>query len=192
MVMFRVCLNLNNFDELYKPYMMKNEKKLEKIVSFYKHLAKMIVSFHNDDIRQTRAIFEDYYEPYIKLKKNIFVTHSLNYDQDSEYKNDHIESLVQSLYPPLIELDFEFKIQIHLEKKGLKEFTEKLRKENIHVKGKDIRSMYYSTKITNFITNLNVLLIDNNFWKIFLKESGIKTKYTPDITVEDTIVISLN
>lgn len=190
MVLFRVVLDLNNFQELHD-LQETNQQKAQKTLKFYKVLAKMIVFFHNKDINNTSRLFPEYNEPYLKLCKNLFVF------RDATSDNTIIKDVIKSLFPPRIEIDFEFKIHPVNERKAVSEYYKTIknrRYKNLISKNNsiDIKKLYYSTKITNFINNLNNMLHSNDFWKIFCEKKLLETKYIPNITVSDSIIFSLH
>ncbi len=184
--MFRVVLDLHNFQDLQEGSLIKNKEKANNILKFYKSLAKMIVFFNNRDIQKTRQHIEEYYEPYVKLYKNIFVFRDANSD------NDFVKSLLTNMFPPCLELDFEFKMHKVCERKAVKEFAKSIKvKFNTH-NYKELRNLYYSTKITTFVSTLNDALHNNMMWHRFINKKAIKTKYVPQISVSNTMVISLH
>jgi len=200
MVLFRVCLNLNNFEDVKENRITTNTKKAQLILDFYKVLAKIIVFLHNKDIKKTRKQFEEYHEPSLKLRKNIFVTR-----KSENTENPIIQNIINNLFPPCIEIDFEFKINRLLEKKALHEFKKIIHNksgvENRDINKKnngkshtyqELRNLYYSTKISSFINYLSYALNTNEFWLAFTKKHGLKTKYIPDISLNDSIVLSLH
>ena len=56
---------------------------------------------------------------------------------------------------------------------------------------KDLRSMYYSSKIVRFVVKLRELINDNILWQGYMEDNNIKTDYVPVISVSDAAIISL-
>ncbi len=185
MVLFRVVLELHNFQELQEKLAIKNKKKANSILKFYKSLAKMIVFFNNKDIQETKQHIEDYYEPFIKLCKNLFVF------RDATSDNDIVRQLLSDIFPPCLELDFEFKMHKVLEQKAVKDFAKTNKIKYTTYNYKELRNLYYSTKITTFVSTLNNALHNNMMWQKFIEKKRVKTKYIPHISVSNTTVISL-
>jgi hypothetical protein len=186
MVLFRIILDLHNFDFLQKNIVNKNKKKAKYILEYYKALGKMIVYFHNSDINNTRQYMKKYYEPYIKLNKNLFVFRDIP-------DNISIKNILNKIFPPSLELDIEFTMNPIFEKKAIKTFSKLVNnKDNNITNYKDLRILYYSTKITNFVNNLNNTFTSHFLWNNFIEKYKIKTKYIPNITVNSTSVLSLN
>jgi hypothetical protein len=186
MVLFRVKLNLNNFEDVKNNRITANKEKATQILRFYKVLGKMIVYLHNSDNKTAKKHIKEYYEPNIKLLKNVFVFRDID-----NLDNELMQTVFTSLFPPSIELDFKFKQHTILEKKAIDEFV---KISGIKVKDHtplELKTLYYSTKITNFITNLNNMLHKNEFWIIFTDKYGLKTKYIPNIDISDSCIYSL-
>ncbi len=190
MVYFRVCLSLHNFLDAKENKITKNETKAQNIINFYKLLGKKVAFLYNLDIKTTTKYMNDYYEPLIKLRKNILV-----YKEANDQENEALTDIVKKLFPPSIEIDFEFIMNKENEQLAIKEFKKSIRK---HMKKeervttyKELRRLYYSTKITNFVKNLNSLITTDQLWNIHKEKYNIKTKYSPHIHVEDTTILSL-
>jgi hypothetical protein len=176
-------LDLHNFNDLQNK--IKNKLKAKQILKFYKVLAKMIVFFNNTDIRNTQKHIQEYNEPYIKLRKNLFVF------RDATSNNEIVQKMLSNIFPPSLEIDFEFKMDINLEQKAVNDFV-KTFKIKPNMSYKEMKKLYYSTKITNFINSLNDVLHDNIMWNKFIDKKCIKTKYVPNISITNSVILSLN
>lgn len=188
MVRFRVYLHLNNIRNLQAIKDSKVKHKAKKILKFYKLIAKLIVYEHNKDIKLTQRNFKEYSEPLIDIKKNIFVVSKI-----SENSAGHVlHSLIEKIYPPTIEIDFEFKISDASETIAIKHFKKTFGSPTVKHSNKDLRTLYYSTKIINFVNKLNNYFSSGIYWKIFQSKTQIKTHYTPNISLSDATVLSLH
>ena len=56
---------------------------------------------------------------------------------------------------------------------------------------RELRTLYYSTKIIQFVNNLRGLINNNIFWARYANHNELKTKYKPVISVSDAAVLSL-
>ncbi len=188
MVRFRVYLNLNNIKKLQSITDSKAKQKAKKILKFYKLLAKLIVYEHNNDIKLTQQSYNEYSEPLINIKKNIFVVSEL-----PETPAGHIlQSLIEKMYPPTIEIDFQFKISKRREHIALSQFKKDFGTSLTKHSNKELRTLYYSTKIINFVNKLKNYFNSGIYWKIFQSKTQIKTHYTPNISLSDATVLSLH
>ncbi len=188
MVRFRVYLHLNNIKKLQAIKDSKTKHKANKILKFYKLLAKLIVYEHNKDIKLTQKHYKEYSEPLINIKKNIFVVSEI-----SEQGNGQaLQSLIEKIYPPTIEIDFEFKISQKREDMAIKYFKKAFGHSITKHSSKEIRTLYYSTKIINFVNKLKNYFNSGIYWKIFQSKTQIKTHYIPNISLSDATVLSLH
>jgi len=56
---------------------------------------------------------------------------------------------------------------------------------------RELRALYYSTKIIQFVNRLRGLINDNTLWLRYANRTELKTKYKPNISVSDAAVLSL-
>lgn len=188
MVRFRVYLNLNNIKQLQSIQDSKAKNKANKILKFYKLLAKLIVYEHNKDIKLTQQQYKEYSEPFINIKKNIFVVSEIPENPAGQI----LQTLIEKMYPPTIEIDFEFKISKRRENFALSQFKKDFGKSLIKHSEKELRTLYYSTKIINFVNKLKNYFNSGIYWKIFQSKTQIKTHYKPNISLSDATVLSLH
>ena len=174
MVKFRVSLNLNNFNDYNY-----SKHKTEKIITFYEALANQIKTIHNYDIKKTQRQFKDYCEPLIKIKKNIFI------------ENQLLPIIKDLCLPPTINIDLEFTMSSRREQLALKHFYNEYKGSMKNKSYIELRSLYYSTKIINFVNRLKGLINENVFWARYTNQEELKTKYKPVISVSDAAVLSL-
>jgi hypothetical protein len=188
MVRFRVYLNLNNIKKLQSITDSKAKQKAKKILKFYKLLAKLIVYEHNNDIKLTQQTYNEYSEPLINIKKNIFVVSEI-----PDNPAGHVlQSLIEKMYPPTIEIDFQFKISKRREHIALTQFKKDFGTSLTKHSNKELRTLYYSTKIINFVNKLKNYFNSGIYWKIFQSKTQIKTHYKPNISLSDATVLSLH
>lgn len=183
MVKFRVSLNLHNFNNLSGKKYSKHKAAL--INNFYTALANIIKSTHNCDIKRTQKQFKEYCEPLIKIRKNIFSKISVT---DS---NNPLSAFIDTLCPPTIEIDIEFKMSSKREEVALREFYKNYKGSMNNKSYRELRTLYYSTKIIQFMNRLRNLINENVLWKRYINQESLKTKYQPVITVSDAAVLSL-
>lgn len=183
MVKFRISLNLHNFKHCSNGKYSK--QKMEKIHQFYKLLAQIIKSTHNCDVKRTQKQFKDYSEPLIKIKRNIF-------SEPSAVDENHMAAFIDTVFPPTIDIDIEFKMTSEREEVALKQFHTYYKGSMNNKSYKELRVLYYSTKIINFVNRLRGLINENIFWMQYINHEELKTKYKPVISVSDAAVLSLN
>lgn len=180
MVGFRICLNLHNYKKLSAKY---SHEKTKKILRFYTALGNLIKRTHNYDIKRTQKQFKQYSEPLIEIRKNIF-------NGDSK-THDPLQAFLNLLCPPTIDIYIDFKLSKKREEIALRQFFKDY-KDSLYDKSyKELRTLYYSTKIVQFVSNLRSLINENVLWKHYLNKAELKTKYIPKITVSDATVLSL-
>jgi len=182
MVKFRISLNLHNFKHFSEGKYSK--QKVKKIHQFYKVLAQIIKSTHNCDVKRTQKQFKEYSEPLIKIKKNIFTETTLT-------AGNPISAFIGTLCPPTIDIDIEFKMTSHREEIALKQFHKDYKGSMNNKSYRELRTLYYSTKIINFVNRLKGLINENVFWLQYTNQEELKTKYNPVISVSDAAVLSL-
>lgn len=187
MVLFRLSLNLHNYSDIETKY---SQKKSEYILQFYRMLGDLIRITHNNEIKLTRKQFKDYYEPFIKIKKFIFIKPVAD-------DNNPFASIIDRLCPPSLDIDIEFKMSEKHELNAIKQFKKVINtsgnKKLLHKSSfNELRTLYYSTKITHFINMLNRFLMNNNYWEYYITQTNFKTKYIPKIDIADNNVLSLN
>ena len=182
MVKFRISLNLHNFKHFSESKYSK--QKVKKILKFYKDLGQLIKSTHNCDVKRTQKQFKEYCEPLIKIRKNIFT-------EMTAEDNSPLAPFIDTLCPPTIDIDIEFKMTSQREETALKQFYKDYRGSMNNKSYKELRTLYYSTKIISFVNRLRSLINDNVFWIRYVNQVELKTKYKPVITVSDAAVLSL-
>jgi hypothetical protein len=182
MVKFRISLNLHNFKYLSESKYSK--QKAKKILKFYKALAQIIKNTHNYDVKRTQKQFKEYCEPLIKIRKNIF-TQTVADDKNP------LATLIGTLCPPSIDIDIEFKMNSQREELALRQFYKDYKGSVTKSSYKELRTLYYSTKIIQFVNRLRGLINDNVFWLRYINRAELKTKYKPVISVSDAAVLSL-
>ena len=183
MVKFRISLNLHNFTHLSEGKYSK--QKADKILKFYKALAQNIKKTHNYDVKRTQKQFKEYCEPLIKIRKNIFT------ETVAENENP-LAAFIGTLCPPSIDIDIEFKMTSKREEIALKQFYKDYKGSMNKKTYKELRTLYYSTKIIQFVNRLRGLINDNILWVRYINRAELKTKYKPVISVSDAAVLSLS
>lgn len=182
MVKFRISLNLHNFKHLSESKYSK--QKAKKILKFYKALAQIIKKTHNYDVKRTQKQFKEYCEPLIKIRKNIFT------ETVADDKNP-LAALIDTLCPPSIDIDIEFRMTSKREELALRQFYKDYKGSVTKTSYKELRTLYYSTKIIQFVNRLRGLINDNILWLRYINRAELKTKYKPVISVSDAAVLSL-
>lgn len=181
MVKFRISLNLHNFKHLSED---KYSKKTQKIVKFYKALAQIIKKTHNCDIKRTQRQFKEYCEPMIRIRKNIFT-------ETVAEEGNPLAAFIDSICPPSMDIDIEFKMTSRREELALRQFYKDYKGSMNKKSYQELRTLYYSTKIIQFVNKLRELINDNVLWVHYLNRAELKTKYKPHISVSDAAVLSL-
>jgi hypothetical protein len=178
MVKFRISLNLHNINSIdrYSKY------KTNKILKFYRALAELIKRTHNLDIKRTQKQFKEYCEPLIKIRKNVFT-------ETTAAEGNPIAAIIEQICPPSIDIDLEFSMTSAREEIALRQFHKDYSIKRISYK--ELRTLYYSTKIIQFVNRLRGLINENILWTHYLNKAGLKTKYKPVISVSDAAVLSL-
>jgi hypothetical protein len=182
MVKFRISLNLHNFKNLSKS--KYSEQKAKKIIKFYKAIAHLIKKSHNYDVKRTQKQFKEYCEPLIKIKKNIFTETIAN-------NENPLSCLLDTLCPPTIDIDIEFSMTSKREELALRQYYKDYKGSVCNKSYIELRTLYYSTKIIQFVNRLRSLINDNILWVRYTNRTELKTKYKPVITVSDAAVLSL-
>ena len=158
MVKFRLSLKLHNFDK----------SKKSTIIKFYKTLAQIIKSTYNIHIKKKQKESKTFCEPFIKIKKHIFTKSNIDL-------LNPLYSLIHAVCPPKIIIDIEFKMTPKREEFALKRFY----KNHNSMSNKsytELKSLYYSTKIINFVNVLRSLIRCNTLWLHYTNEIKLKTK----------------
>lgn len=182
MVKFQVSLNLHNYKNLTNN--KYSEKKAKKIVKFYKAIAKLIQQFHNLDVKRTQKQFKEYSEPLVKISKNIFTETVPGVDNP-------LASFLETVCPPTIDIQMEFHMTSRREELALRQFYKEYKGTMLNKSYRELRTLYYSTKIIQFVNNLRSLINNNVLWLRYVNRAELKTKYKPIITVSDVTVLSL-
>ena len=172
MVKFRISIDLYNYNNIKKKYRKK------KILKYYKTLANIIKDRYNSDVKQTNSI-KRHYEPLIKIKNNIFNESDIN-----------AEKIMNIVFPPSMNIDIQYTMSLKREELAIKEFC-KSYTINAKKDYKDLRSMYYSSKVVRFVVKLRELINDNILWQDYMEDNNLKTDYVPVISVSDAAIISL-
>ena len=173
MVKFRISIDLYNYNNIKKKYRKK------KILKYYKTLANIIKDRYNSDVKQTNSI-KRHYEPLIKIKNNIFNESDIN-----------AEKIMNIVFPPSMNIDIQYTMPLKREELAIKEFC-KSYMINAKKDYKDLRSMYYSSKIVRFVVKVRELMNANVLWQRYMEDNNLKTDYVPLISVSDAAVISLS
>jgi len=185
MVKFRISLDLFNYNNIKKKYRKK------KILRYYKTLANIIKDKYNSDIKQTNSISKKNYGPLIKIKKTIFNEPDINAGKKStKNKKVSLDSIMRTIFPPSMNIDIQYTMSVKREELAIKQFC-KSYMINAKKDYKDLRSMYYSSKIVRFVVNLRELINDNILWQRYVEDNNLKTDYVPVISVSDATIISL-
>jgi hypothetical protein len=182
MVKFRISLNLHNFKHFSESKYSK--QKVKKILKFYQELGTIIKSTHNCDVKRTQKQFKEYCEPLIRIRKNIFT-------ETTAAEGNPLAAFIDTLCPPTIDIDIEFKMTSKREELALKQFYKDYKGSMNKKSYKELRTLYYSTKIISFVNRLRGLINDNIFWSHYVNQAELKTKYKPIISVSDAAVLSL-
>jgi hypothetical protein len=181
MVRFRVSLNLHNINSINK----YSKQKTNRILKFYRALAELIRRSHNLDVKRTQRQFKEYCEPLIKIRKNIFT-------ETTAAEGSPVASILEYLCPPSIDIDIEFSMSSEREELALKQFYKDYKGSIKRSSYRELKTLYYSTKIIQFVNRLRGLMNENILWVHYLNKAGLKTKYKPVISVSDAAVLSLS
>lgn len=173
MVKFRISIDLYNYNNIKKKYRKK------KILKYYKTLANIIKDRYNSDVKQTNSI-KRHYEPLIKIKNNIFNESDIN-----------AEKIMNIVFPPSMNIDIQYTMPLKREELAIKEYC-KSYMINAKKDYKDLRSMYYSSKIIRFVVKVRELMNANILWQRYMEDNNLKTDYVPVISVSDAAIISLS
>jgi|688.fasta_scaffold136029_4 hypothetical protein len=177
MVKFQISLRLHNYNDISLGKYSK--LKTKKIQKFYQHLGKLIKNTHNGDVLRTRKIFKQYYEPLVKIDNIIF----------TEPESDNPLDLLVMF--PTIDMSIEFKMKPEQEEQALKQFYKDYKGSMQKKSYKELKSLYYSSKIIQFVDRLKVCVEDGMFWRRYTSTIGLKTKYKPSMALNNTAVLSL-
>jgi len=134
-----------------------------KKIKFYKFISNIIKHIYNSSIHKNQKKFKTFNEPLIRIKKHIFNS-------------------------PNIEITFEFKMNPEREEIALKQFHNNY---NINKSYKELKVLFYSTKIIQFVNILKGLITYDILWKYYITKMNLKTNYKPNIKVSDAVVLSL-
>jgi uncharacterized protein (UPF0335 family) len=189
MVKFRISLDLFNYDNIKKKYRKK------KILRYYKTLANIIRDKYNSDVKQTNAISKKNYGPLIKIKKTIFNEPDIDAGEkakkSTKNKKVSLDSIMRTIFPPSMNIDIQYTMSVKREELAIKQFC-KSYMINVKKDYKDLRSMYYSSKIVRFVVKVRELINDNILWQDYMEDNNLKTDYVPVISVSDAAIISLS
>lgn len=187
MVKFRISLDLFNYKNISKKYRKK------KILKYYKTLGNIIKDRYNSDVKQMNNIKN--YGPLIKIKKTIFnepnISAGKTVKKNTKNKKVSLDSIMNTIFPPSMNIDIQYSMPPKREELAIKEFC-KSYVINAKKDYKDLRSMYYSSKILRFVVKLRELINDNILWQNYIEDNNIKTDYVPVISVSDAAIISLS
>ena len=189
MVKFRISLDLFNYKNIKKKYRKK------KILKYYKTLGNIIKDRYNSDVKQMNTVYKKNYGPLIKIKKTIFnepdITEGKKIKGNTKNKKVSLESIMKTILPPSMNIDIQYSMSLKREELAIKEFC-KSYTINAKKDYKDLRSMYYSSKIVRFVVKLRELINDNILWQDYMEENNLKTDYVPVISLSDATIISLS
>jgi hypothetical protein len=186
MVKFRISLDLFNYDNIKKKYRKK------KILRYYKSLANIIKDKYNSDVKQTNAISKKNYGPLIKIKKTIFNEPDIDVRKKStKNKKVSLDSIMRTIFPLSMNIDIQYTMSVKREELAIKQFC-KSYMINSKKDYKDLRSMYYSSKIVRFVIKVRELINDNILWQDYMEDNNLKTDYVPIISVSDAAILSLS
>ena len=171
---FKIRLNLHNIKSL----------KTNKYIDFFKILAYIIEEEHNV-YNKMISKYTKGIEPAIKIKSNYLITSKSN---DSNKSKD--DKLIKQMFPPYIEITIKLKMSVENEARAFKEFYLKNRGKIVRDKNV-IKSLYYSTKISNIIIKIKNYITNGVYWDIYKDMHKYKTRYVPKITVSNATVLSL-
>jgi hypothetical protein len=182
MVKFRISLRLYNYNDVSQgPY---SKLKAKKILKFYEAIGQIIKTTHNCDVKRTNKMFKENHEPLIKIRKIIFTKPEVELDNPTA-------TFLDALLSPTMDLDLEFKMSGEEEEVALKQFYKDYKGSMKKKSYKELRSLYYSSKIIQFVNRLRGLVEEGILWKRYLNSIDLKTKYKPSMVVSDTTVLSL-
>ena len=188
MVKFRISLDLFNYKNIKKKYRKK------KILKYYKTLGNIIKDRYNSDVKQMNTVYKKNYGPLIKIKKTIFnepdIIEGKKVKESTKNKKISLESIMKTILPPSMNIDIQYTMSLKKEELAIKEFC-KSYTINAKKDYKDLRSMYYSSKIVRFVVKLRELINDNILWQGYMEDNNIKTDYVPVISLSDATIISL-
>jgi hypothetical protein len=193
MVKFRITLDLHNLNKLKKLHDSKMKIKGKKIMRFYKELAKLITYEHNNEIKHLQKMANGYYEPLIAITKCMFIFPNnptiIKGIPDDE--NALLSNLINKINPPVLQIDFEYKISPKNEEIAIKCFKKDYDKSIIFRTKTELHNIFYSTQIINFTNKLRNYLDKDVYWNFFRTKIDINTQYKPNISVSNTAVLSL-
>ncbi len=194
MVKFRITLDLHNFNKLEKLNNSKMRVKGKKIMRFYKQLAKLIIYDHNSEIKHLQKISKGYHEPLITITKCMFIfpNNPTVLEGAPDDENEFLTNLINTINPPVLQIDFKFKINPKHENIAIERFKRDFDKSIKITSKNELHNIFYSTQIINFTNKLRSYLDKNIYWKLFRTKTDIKTKYIPHISVSNTAVLSLH
>jgi hypothetical protein len=182
MIKFRISLRLYNYNDV--PQGQYSHIKIKKILKFYEAIGQIIKNTHNCNVKRTHEIFKEYYEPFIRIKKIIFIKPNIKL-------NNSIASFIDVLISPSLDLDLEFKMSAKEEELAIKQFHKDYKVSMKNKSYRELRSLYYSSKIIQFVNRLRELVEDGVLWKHYINTTSLKTRYQPSIVVSDATVLSL-
>jgi hypothetical protein len=189
MVKFRISLDLYNFNNIRK----KHRKK--KILNYYKTLANIIEDSCNYDIKQTNFVSKKDYGPLIKIKNTIFNEPDISagkiMKQQTKNRKVSLKTIMETVFPPSMNIDIQYTMPLKREELAIKEYC-KSYMINAKKDYKDLRSMYYSSKIIRFVVKIRELMNANVLWQRYMEDNNLKTDYVPVISVSDAALISLS
>ena len=188
MVKFRISLDLFNYKNIKKKYRKK------KILKYYKTLGNIIKDRYNSDVKQMNTVYKKNYGPLIKIKKTIFnepdIDEGKKINKSTKNKKVSLDSIIRTILPPSMNIDIQYTMSLKREELAIKEFC-KSYTINAKKDYKDLRSMYYSSKVVRFVVKLRELINDNILWQGYMEDNNIKTDYVPVISLSDATIISL-
>ncbi len=182
MTSFKIRLNLHNIKSL----------KTNKYIDFFKILAYIIEEEYNIYNKMISKYTKNV-EPSIKIKSNYLITSkgANSKDNSNNSTNDNTNNkLIAQMFPPYIEITIKLKMSAENETRAFKEFYFKNKKTLVRDKAV-IKSLYYSTKISNIIIKIKNYITNGIYWDIYKDMHNCKTRYVPNITLSNATVLSL-
>ena len=182
-------LVLDDFN-IIKAQKASKKTQYKQISKFYENLAKAIVKRHNQGVKIAKSLVQEYPKPYLKLVKNS--VHIENRKKEVKDVDDTIDALVDAFTPPYIKVDLHMFMDKDDEKMAVKTFKREFKNDlDGVISFKELRTLYYSSEIANFVNTLKSVLHKNLIWKDYMKKFELDINYKPQTRVGVTTVLSL-
>jgi hypothetical protein len=170
----------------------------KKIMMYYKKLGKLVAHEYNENNAKLNKLTNGaFVKPTISvIKTKLLSNNSLSSSLDSTKSNvDRIaaqftDSILAAIVPPSIVVDFSFNMEKDEEKVAIKLFKkESLAKGAAKgLKYNELKTLFYSTEILNFVNDIKELLKDKIYWKEYTKKHVINKKFVPESEVGNIVV----